>query len=47
MALWKIDPDHSVAAFHVRHMMISNVRGQFNSIAGVITFDPEDIGEST
>lgn len=43
MAKWIIDSDHSVAAFSVCHMMIAHVRGQFNRIAGVITFDPKDI----
>ncbi len=47
MAILKIDPDHSVAAFSVRHMMISNVKGQFNSITGSIVFDPADIGMSS
>lgn len=40
MAKWNIDPDHSVAAFSVRHMMITNVRGQFNRISGTIDYDP-------
>jgi polyisoprenoid-binding protein YceI len=30
MPKWVIDPDHSVAAFVIRHMMVANVRGQFN-----------------
>jgi polyisoprenoid-binding protein YceI len=30
MAEWKIDPDHTAAAFSVRHFMITLVRGQFN-----------------
>ncbi len=47
MANWKIDPDHSVAAFYVRHMMISNVRGQFNTLSGFINFDPDDIATSS
>jgi len=42
MAVLNIDPDHSVAAFSVRHMMISNVHGQFNRISGTIIFDPAD-----
>jgi polyisoprenoid-binding protein YceI len=37
---WTIDPDHSVAAFTVRHMMVCTVHGQFNKIAGSIRFDP-------
>ncbi|HEY6872151.1 MAG TPA: YceI family protein [Geobacteraceae bacterium] len=40
MAEWIIDPDHSVAAFSVRHMMIAHVHGQFNGVRGVIRFDP-------
>ncbi len=47
MAKWNIDPDHSVAAFSVRHLMISNVRGQFNKIAGTLLFDPSDPSSAT
>jgi polyisoprenoid-binding protein YceI len=47
MAKWKIDPDHSVAAFIVRHMMIADVRGQFNKISGTIYFDPDAAAESS
>ena len=43
MSKWVIDPDHSVAAFIVRHMMVANVRGQFNKISGTIVFDPDTI----
>lgn len=37
---WKIDPVHSVAEFRVKHMMISNVRGQFTGVTGSLTYDP-------
>jgi polyisoprenoid-binding protein YceI len=47
MAKWVIDPDHSVAAFTVRHMMIADVHGQFNKITGVIHFDIGDIAHSS
>ncbi len=47
MRKWVIDPDHSVAAFTVRHMMVTNVRGQFNKIGGAINFDPADIANSS
>ncbi len=43
MSTWIIDPDHSVAAFAVKHLKIAFVRGQFNGINGAITFDPADI----
>jgi polyisoprenoid-binding protein YceI len=39
ISTWNIDPVHSVAEFKVKHMMISNVKGQFTGIAGVLTLD--------
>ena len=42
MAKWNIDPDHSVAAFNVLHMMAAHVRGQFNRLCGSAQFDPAD-----
>jgi polyisoprenoid-binding protein YceI len=36
---WKIDPSHTRAVFSVRHMMISNVHGQFDNVAGTVDFD--------
>jgi polyisoprenoid-binding protein YceI len=47
MAKWVIDPDHSVAAFVIRHMMVANVRGQFNKLSGAIFLDPDDIAMSS
>lgn len=40
---WKIDPTHSRVDFSVRHMMISNVRGQFEKFDGTVDFDPNDL----
>jgi polyisoprenoid-binding protein YceI len=37
---WNIDASHSSANFSVRHLMISNVRGDFQKVSGVATFDP-------
>lgn len=42
MGKWIIDPDHTVAAFSVRHLTIATVRGQFNRISGTLSFDPQD-----
>jgi len=39
MSKWIIDPDHSVAAFKVRHLMVAHVRGQFNRLSGSVYFD--------
>jgi len=36
---WNIDPAHSTAEFKVKHMMISNVKGQFSKVQGVLTHD--------
>jgi polyisoprenoid-binding protein YceI len=47
MPRWMIDSDHTVAHFTARHMMITFVHGQFNSITGVIDFDPEDLSATT
>lgn len=46
MSRWTIDPDHSVAAFAVKHLKVANVRGQFNRITGSISFDPRDPGRT-
>jgi polyisoprenoid-binding protein YceI len=43
---WNIDPAHSIAEFKVRHMMITNVKGQFPAIRGVITLDENDVTKS-
>ena len=39
---WKLDPAHSSAEFKVKHMMISNVKGSFNSLTGTLTEHPSD-----
>lgn len=36
---WTIDLSHSEINFKVRHMMISNVRGQFERFSGSVNFD--------
>ncbi len=44
---WKIDPAHSAAEFKVKHMMISNVKGQFTGITGELVFDDATPANST
>jgi polyisoprenoid-binding protein YceI len=39
---WNIDPAHSGAEFKVKHMMISNVKGNFNGISGVLRLNDAD-----
>jgi polyisoprenoid-binding protein YceI len=43
---WKLDPVHSVAEFKVKHMMISNVKGQFTGVTGALTLDEADVTNS-
>ncbi len=45
-AEYKIDSAHSAAEFSVRHMMVSNVRGQFSKVSGTITYDAANLGAS-
>ena len=40
---WSIDPVHSTTGFSARHMMISNVHGTFENIAGTILYVPGDL----
>ena len=37
---WTIDASHTLASFSVRHLMISNVRGEFQKLSGSATYDP-------
>jgi polyisoprenoid-binding protein YceI len=43
---WNIDPAHSVAEFKVKHMMISNVKGQFSRLSGTLVFDESVLANS-
>jgi polyisoprenoid-binding protein YceI len=36
---WKLDASHSNASFTVRHMMVSNVRGEFQKLEGSVKGD--------
>jgi polyisoprenoid-binding protein YceI len=46
MTTYKIDPAHSVADFKVRHLMVSNVRGEFSGVTGTVQFDSENPANS-
>ena len=43
---WNIDPVHTMAEFKVRHMMITNVKGHFTGVTGVLTLNEQDITKS-
>jgi polyisoprenoid-binding protein YceI len=43
---WNIDPDHSNVGFKVRHLMVSNVKGNFEKESGVVEINDMDITKS-
>ncbi len=43
---WEIDPTHSSFQFKVRHMTVSNVKGDFGKSRGVVTIDDKDITQT-
>lgn len=45
-ASWSIDTDHSSIGFKVRHMMVSNVKGDFGKFNGVVEIDDKDLTKS-
>jgi polyisoprenoid-binding protein YceI len=42
MKKWFFEPGHTAAAFCVRHMMVTHVRGHFKNVRGTLLFDPAD-----
>ncbi len=44
---YEIDVVHSSIGFSVRHLMISNVTGNFNDFSGKLLFDEEDLTKSS
>jgi polyisoprenoid-binding protein YceI len=44
---WTIDPTHSEVIFKVKHLMITNVKGEFRKFAGSITAEGEDFSKAS
>jgi polyisoprenoid-binding protein YceI len=44
---WTVDAAHTSVNFSVRHMVVSQVRGRFNSFSGVINVDAKDFTKSS
>lgn len=44
---WQIDTSHSDIQFSVRHMMISKVRGRFETFTGTVNFDENNPTNTT
>lgn len=47
VARYDLDPQHTAAMFKVRHLMISNVKGEFTKISGSVAFDPSNLEASS
>ncbi len=43
---YKIDAAHSSAQFAVKHMMVSNVRGEMGNLSGTVLYDPTNLAGS-
>jgi polyisoprenoid-binding protein YceI len=44
---WQVDPDHSSFSFKVRHLMVSNVKGDFSKvIRGSVFLNDQDISST-
>jgi polyisoprenoid-binding protein YceI len=39
MSTYQIDPAHTHAQFKVRHLLVSNVKGDFDKVSGSVEFD--------
>jgi polyisoprenoid-binding protein YceI len=46
MSTYQIDTAHTQAQFKVRHLMVSNVKGEFDKVTGTVTFDDANPGAS-
>src|SRR3954454_2738414 len=46
LSTWNMDPAHSGVEFKVKHMMISNVKGHFTGVSGLLALDETDITKS-
>jgi polyisoprenoid-binding protein YceI len=44
---YTIDSSHSSVQFSVRHLMISNVRGEFSKMTGTVVYDPANLSASS
>ena len=47
LSTWSLDSAHTSAGFSVRHMMISNVRGEFRELSGTLQLDKQNIEQSS
>lgn len=46
-SVWELDTAHSNVDFTVKHMMVSNVRGTFREVVGMLNVDDKDMSKSS
>jgi polyisoprenoid-binding protein YceI len=44
---YEFDPSHTTARFSVKHMMVTNVHGEFGKVTGTLELDEKDITKSS
>ncbi|HEX9242591.1 MAG TPA: YceI family protein [Anaeromyxobacter sp.] len=44
---WILESNHTHSAFTIRHLVISNVRGEFGKTTGTVNLDEKDLTKST
>jgi polyisoprenoid-binding protein YceI len=44
---WTLDANHTHSSFTVRHLVITNVRGEFGKTTGTIVLDEKDLSKSS
>jgi polyisoprenoid-binding protein YceI len=47
ITIWNADSTHSVVEFKVKHMMISNLKGNFTSVTGTLSLNEADLKQSS
>jgi polyisoprenoid-binding protein YceI len=46
-SIWQLDPNHTLVEFSAKHMMVTTVKGHFQSVRGTIIFDEADPSHSS
>lgn len=47
VSTWNLDPAHTLVEFAARHMMITTVKGRLPGLAGALTLDEAEAGNSS
>jgi polyisoprenoid-binding protein YceI len=47
VATWNVDPSHTRVGFSVKHLVISDVKGEFSKVSGKAQVDESDLSKSS